>query len=156
MGVDVDEEFAKKRHIRGDAEVTSYGPLRRSRAFTNAQWTQATTKTLYGFTPKYAPHPPPSEHTSSHTVPSSPSPLTSSRATRMACLAFTSASRTRYGNYRTTGPRSKAGSRSSSRAIRRPRCVACATRTPSSTPGSPPPPEKSRRSHGSAMRSCAS
>jgi hypothetical protein len=30
---------------------------------TNAQWTQATTKTLYGFTPKYAFHPP-SEHTS--------------------------------------------------------------------------------------------
>jgi hypothetical protein len=32
---------------------------------TNAQWTRPTTKTLYGFTPKYALHPP-SEHTSHH------------------------------------------------------------------------------------------
>lgn len=84
------------------------------------------------------------------------SSFTSSRAMSTACLAYTSASLIQYRTFRTTRQRSRTGSRNSSRTTPRPRCVACVTKTPSCVPDSPPPPKKSQRSPGNAMRSCAS
>ena len=75
MSVDVNEKFTKRHRYRfgGRRGGTLLWPRRdahgRLVTVANAQWTRATTKsstkTLYGFTPKYALHTP-SEHTSHH------------------------------------------------------------------------------------------